>query len=256
MLIPRFGGYHRTMRRLRRQLIDPLIIGLLIGSLAVPASAERRRRTRATGFLEVMSLTVGAEVFVDGERVGEIPLEEPVELPVGEHRVKVSKRGFTQHLEVISVRRRKTVTVEADLLALSGILRVEASTGEARVFLDDNYIGDTPLEYETEPGERIVRVSQLGYHDYEETVEIVAGEEVTVQAELERLPPEEDPTFVEPPPERRWYEQWWVWTIVGVVVVAAGVTIPVVISQQGDQCDDIWGVDCLDGSIIQLEVGD
>jgi hypothetical protein len=244
------------MRHTRRHILDPLIIGLLIGSLTAPALGETRRPVRgATGFLEVVSLILDAEVYVDGEQVGVIPLDEPIQLSVGEHRVKVSKRGFTQHLEVVRIKRRQTVTVEADLLALSGVLRVEASTPEARVFLDDDYVGDAPIEYEADPGEHVVRVSELGYHDFTETVEVIAGEEVSVTATLERLPPEEDPTIAEPPRERRWFEQWWVWTIVGAVVVATAVAVPVALTQQGDVCEDVAGWPaCDDTRIINLDI--
>ncbi len=251
------GGYHSSMGRLRRQLIDPVIIGLLIGSMVAPAFGEQRRRRQATGWLEVVSLTLGAEVYVDGEMVGEIPIEERIRLPVGEHRVKVSKRGHTQHLEVVRIKRRQTVTVEADLLALSGVIRVISSEEGARVFVDDDYVGNAPIDYEAEPGEREVRVSLAGFHDHSETVEVIAGEEAEVAAELERLPPEDDPTIGEDPPDRRWYEQWWVWTIVGAVVVAAGITIPIVLTREGDECEEIagWG-ECGSGNIIRVDFGD
>lgn len=245
------------MGRLRRQLIDPIIIGLLIGSIVAPVYGEQRRRRLPSGWLEVVSLTLGAEVYVDGDLVGEIPLEERITLPVGEHRVKVSKRGHTQHLEVVRIRRRQKVTVEADLLALSGVIRVISSEEGARVFVDEDYVGNAPVEYEAEPGERDVRVALAGFHEYTETVEVIAGEEIEVAAELERLPPEDDPTLVDDPPERRWYEQWWVWTIVGAVVVAAGVTIPIVLTQGGDECEEVagWG-ECESGNIIRVDFGD
>jgi hypothetical protein len=246
------------MHAVRSRLLDPILIGLLVGTMAAPVFGEQRRRQAGpTGWLEVVSLTMGAEVYVDGDQVGTIPLPEKVRLPVGEHRIKVSKRGHTQHLEVVGIKRGKTVTVEADLLALSGVIRVEANTDQARVFIDDNYVGDAPIEYEAEPGERQVRLSKIGYHDYTGTVEVIAGEEVAVSATLERLPPEEDPTIVEPPRERRWYERWWLWTIVGAVVVAAGVTIPIVLTRDEDVCQEVAGWGACDGeNIIRLDVGD
>lgn len=243
LLVSILSRYDVPMGWLWRHVLLPTLVGVLVSVLAHPlAFAEQRRRVR-TGFIEVVSMTAGAEVYVDGEQVGEVPLPEKLRVSVGEYSVKVSKRGHTQHMEVVRVKNRRTATVEADLLALSGILLLEADVEGARVFIDDDYIGDAPIDYDVEPGERVLRVSVPGYYDFERTIEVIAGEETVIQAELERLPPEEDPTIVEPPRERRWYEHWWVWTIVGTVVVAAAVAIPVGITQRGDICSKVagWG---------------
>jgi hypothetical protein len=157
----------------------------------------------------------------------------------------------------VAVKLRKTVTVEADLLALSGVLKVGANVDKARVFVDGEYIGDAPIEQEVDPGTKHVKVRLLGYYDFEASLDVVAGEEYAVNAELERLPPEEDPTIAEAPRQRRWYEQWWVWTIVGAVVVSAAVAIPVAITQQPDYCRHAWpDVDsCDDEKVMTVIAG-
>lgn len=236
------------MTTLRRRIVDPLLVVLLVSTVLTPALAERRPRE---GFLEIVSSTTGAEVFIDGERIGEVPIEAPVPLPPGEHSVKVSKRGFTQHLEVVAIKMRKTTVLEADLLALSGVLRVESDVDGARVFIDDDYVGDTPIDREVEPGSRVLKLELLGYHDYERTVEVVAGEETEVEVELERLPPEEDPTIVEPAGPRPLHEQWWFWTAIGVVVVGVAVAVPLaVLGSNGDYCNQRAGWGSCDDAIL------
>ena len=224
-----------VMRPTWRRRLDPFLAALLVATFLTPAVAERRRRP-AEGYLEIVSSNGGADVFVGGERVGAVPLPERLTLPVGEHSVKVSKRGYTQHLEVVRISRRKTTVVSADLLAISGVLRVVASVEGARVFVDGDYLGMTPIEQDVDPGEHALRVTARGYYDHERAVEVVAGEATEVGVELERLPPDEDPTVVEPPRARRWYEQWWVWTAVGAVVVAVAVAVPLAVGSSSDIC--------------------
>lgn len=242
MLSEPMAGYHRTMRWLLCHLVIPSLLGLLVATLITPLSyAEQGSRYSRYGWIEIVSSTMGAEVVVDGEQVGTVPIAEKVQVSVGEHSVKVAKRGYTQHLEVVRVKLRQTVTINANLLALSGVLRVEANVEDARVFVDEEYIGNVPVEQEVEPGSREVKVRLLGYHDFRQTIDVVAGEETTISAELERLPPEEDPTIVEPPDPPRWYERWWVWTIVGTVVVSLAVVLPVVLTREDDHCEQQWG---------------
>ncbi len=241
------------MSRLWRLFWGPGIAGVLIATFITPmAFAEQRRRPvrQRTGFIEVISLNEGAQVFLDGEEVGSVPLPEKIRAPVGEHSIKVTRRGYTQHLEVVRVKRRRTATVEADLLAISGILRVEVLDVEnPRVFIDDDYIGNAPLDHDVEPGSRHLRLELAGYYDFEQTLEVIAGEEIDVNAEMERLPPERDPTIPEELPERQWYEQWWVWTIVGAVVVGLAVGLPVGLTNVDDYCADNSPWDSCEGSI-------
>lgn len=247
------------MRWLLCHLIIPSLLGILVATLIAPLSfAEQRRRPARYGFIEIVSSTMGAEVVVDGEQVGTVPIAEKVRVSVGEHSVKVAKRGYTQHLEVVRVKLRETVTINANLLALSGVLRVEANAEDARVFVDEEYIGNIPVEQEVEPGTREVKVRLLGYHDFRQSIDIIAGEETTISADLERLPPEEDPTIVEPPDPPRWYERWWVWTIIGVGVAGLAVGLSVGLTREDDHCERQWndqGIEsCDDGKVITYEV--
>jgi len=244
------------MRWLLHHLVIPSLVGALVATLVTPMSfAEQRRSTGRSGYIEIVSSTMGAEVEIDGEQVGTVPIAEKLSVPVGEHSVKVAKRGYTQHLQVVRVKRRQTVTIEADLLALSGVLQVDANVEDARVFIDDEYVGNAPVDQDVEPGSRELKVSLLGYHDFRQTIDITAGEETAITAELERLPPEEDPTHVEPPPPPRWYERWWVWTIIGTVVVSLAVALPVALTRPQDHCEQQWDVkDCFDRSIITINL--
>jgi hypothetical protein len=76
--------------------------------------------------------------------------------------------------------------------AEKGYLTVTSDPSGADIYVDDTYVGVTPLyRYELSPGTYTVRVSKSGYEDYTTTVTITAGQETTVSATLEPITPSE-----------------------------------------------------------------
>jgi hypothetical protein len=191
------------------------------------------------GRVQITSRTQGAEVSVDGEVVGTIPLEHPIVLPTGQHTVKLRKRGYTEFLDVVVVRDRKVTPVDVDLLPVSGVLRVRASVAGARVFVDGQFVGETgstPLEADLAVGLRSLRVEKGGYRDFLHGVRSVAGEVSEVQADLTELPAPQNP-FRPQPTAALWYDHWYVWAGAAAVVVAltAAIVIPAAVGG-GDPC--------------------
>src|SRR5262249_52559719 len=90
----------------------------------------------ASGELEVRSHTDGAEVYVDGKPAGRVPLDKPLTLSGGQHTLKVTKRGYADFLDVVTVRPHKRQSVDVDLLPVVGVLRLYATVPGARVFVD------------------------------------------------------------------------------------------------------------------------
>lgn len=217
-----------------------LLVGLAI-LLALPAfdaDARRRRRRRryapAAGYLEINSTTTGAQVFVDGRLVGRIPLESKIKVRTGKHTVKIVKRGFTQYLDVVRVRRRKTTKVDIDLLPVSGAVKVTANVKEARVFIDGAFVGLTPVDVDVQPGKRSLRVQKAGYHDFIRSIDSVAGQLRPITVELEAMAVGTTPYRPAPPPPPKWYEKWYVWAGAAgaLVAVAVGIIVPVALSQK------------------------
>lgn len=209
-----------------------MLCAALIAS-SLPASAETAPKTQV-GSLAVNATTLGAEVFIDGERVGTTPLPQALTLTVDEHTLKVVKPGFAPHIDVIKIQRKKTTKIDVDLIPVAGILRVKSSVAEARVFVDGKFVGQAPIETELPVGARAIQVSRGGYKDFFQNVEAVAGQEVALEVTLEALPAELNPYIVKPAPPQKTYEKWWVWTlgVVGVAVVVTAVTVPVVLTQR------------------------
>jgi hypothetical protein len=206
-----------------------LAVVALCVCVCAPARAERNG-----GSLIINATTLGAEVYVDGERVGTTPLSGPVPLTAEEHTLKVIKPGYAPLIDVIRIAKRHSTKIDVDLTPVAAILRVRASVPEARVFVDGKFVGQAPLESELPVGARAIQVSKAGYKDFFQNVEAVAGQELGIEVTLEELPAEINPYKQKAPPPPKWYEKWWVWTVgvVGVGAVVTAVAVPVALSHK------------------------
>lgn len=72
----------------------------------------------------------------------------------------------------------------------AAVLLIEATPGGAQAYIDDEPVGTTSSQGRLKlsrlsPGAHRVRLSLRGYHDYEQSVELVTGKTVTVAANLQ-----------------------------------------------------------------------
>lgn len=67
---------------------------------------------RLRGAVVILSDVAGAEVFLDGKKIGKTPLNEPISgLEVGPHKLRMTARGYTDFLADVEVRFQKTTQV-------------------------------------------------------------------------------------------------------------------------------------------------
>ncbi|HET6347270.1 MAG TPA: PEGA domain-containing protein [Myxococcota bacterium] len=103
---------------------------------------------------------------------------------------------------------RRLIGVDRDE---AGGLAIATSQPQASVFLDGDLVGDSPLPpiKTLRAGKHAIRVSKDGFIDWRSDVFVEAGNTTAVWSALDEAP-------------QRWYQKWWVWSVVGGVV-AAGV---------------------------------
>lgn len=124
---------------------------------AKKAAAEARLKEIAarTGVLALETTEAGAAIQVDERPMGTTPLAAPLRLPVGPHRVRVTKDGFLPFDQTPNVAAGATTTVQVKLesAGTKGRLSVREKTGKAiRVFVDGVDMGDAPWSGEVEAG--------------------------------------------------------------------------------------------------------
>jgi hypothetical protein len=127
-----------------------------------------------TGTLDIRSDVPAADVFLNGERVGTTPYKASGLSP-GKYSVKVEKAGYTSFERRVDLGPKKQV-VRAKLAAATATLRVEANVPGAKVSLDGEERGTTPVELSNvKPGRHELAVSAEGYETRTESIEVEGG---------------------------------------------------------------------------------
>lgn len=216
---------------LRSALVVVLGVALAFGEVTAALEIEptlhaaqaRPRKSRArTTPLQIDCLVDGADIYIDGDRVGVTPMEEPVRVEAGERVIRVVKRGYADFYDTVDVpRSRRTFHVEADLLPVAGILRLDSVPDGARVTLAGVYLGDTPFDGDIAEGQQTLLVVLQGFKNYELDLDVAGGERYELEIALEPLP------LIDP-----FYTKWWFWT--GVVAVTAGTVLAIVLATSDD----------------------
>ncbi len=154
--------------------------GLVMLALSPVASAA------PNGKLVVQAAIKGATVTLDGKEVGKTPLE-PLTVRAGTHLVVVSKLGFLEHSSKVTIKAGATARFIADLLPVSGILKVTANVGAAKVSIDGKVVGDAPGEFELPIGRRAVVVTADGHDQHRQVFSVSPGAIYRVDARLKKL---------------------------------------------------------------------
>lgn len=122
-------------------------------------------------------------------------------------------------------------------------LLITVNVDGATVRVDDEVVGRSPVaSLRLTPGRHVVMVTADGYSGTRREVELEPGERERLDLSLlvsEAVAMDEviaaDGTVVH---QNQWYEEWWVWTIVGgVVVVGVGVGVGVGVATSGPPPD-------------------
>jgi hypothetical protein len=150
--------------------------------------------TPSTGSIYATSLPQGASVYVDGRYYGPAP-QLASGLSPGYHQVRLSLQGFQDWSGQILVTSGGTTTVSQTLYASpttaptqvpgTGTLEVLSSPSGAQVYLDNVYMGITPITLpQVTAGSHVVLLKLSGYSDWEVTAQVGAGQTTPVSATL------------------------------------------------------------------------
>lgn len=161
------------------------------------------------GLVAVITDPPDARVDVDGRRAGLSPLEIP--LDAGRHTVNLSKAGFKDAQESVTVEPQGRHEVRVSLVPQEGALLVIATPAGAEVLLNGEEVGKAwePLRIgDVAPGTYAVRVQRQGYRPWEKADVVVRSTETTTV--LAALLPERDYSWVrlytDPPGARVWLD--------------------------------------------------
>ncbi len=146
----------------------------------------RARLDSDAGRLSVDSKPAGAQVLLNGAELGKTPLRQP-RLPAGRHVLELALAGYNPYREEFEVKAGVEHKVNVTLTPLPGSLAVHTDPPGARVFLNDQYRGDSPFAATgLPPGKYVVRAELRGYAPALSTNVLELGGELLVEFKLER----------------------------------------------------------------------
>jgi hypothetical protein len=166
--------------------------------------------------LERLADENGAPMFVSGTRAagrGEPPgvASFSVLLDPGAHVFTLSRSGYQDVVvnRTFSAGTKTALSLEADRLPAT--IRVTSPLRDAVVHVGDSDVGNPPVEVSRIAGRYRVSVAHRGYLTYDTEVFARPGEHVDISAPMK-------------PESRSIVQQWWFWTIAGVVLTGAALT--------------------------------
>jgi serine/threonine-protein kinase len=168
------------------------------------ASDQKSQTAAVEGRLLIRTRPAGAHVSVDGKDYGPTPATIR-NLARGTHHLKVTHEGYVmeeRRVVVSASRPSQSLTLELAPVRTAassrpqapaaperfvGALAVDSRPTGAKVFMDGNLVGTTPMALPSVPvGSHAIRLEHDGYRHWSSSVRVVASEQNRVTASLER----------------------------------------------------------------------
>lgn len=147
------------------------------------------RMVLGSATIHVTSTPPGADVLLDGERVGATPLRHDDTRP-GDVVVRVEHRYHEAVAQRIHLARDERREIHVDLAAANGTLEIVSNPRGAAIVIDDRPLDDvSPVLLARYPaGAYAVSAAIDGWHPQTRNVEVLPNARTEVAFELERLP--------------------------------------------------------------------
>ena len=149
------------------------------GAIPLPsAGGGRPSAAPKTGQLQVTANVSGAKISVDGSSESNwvTPYSSTIDRPAGTHQVVVSKEGYEDYLQSVTIEGGKTSTVNAHLSVASGEVEVVTKPPGLEVLIDEKSIGLSPARAPVVAGKHSYSVTRAGWQPYEGTVTVESGQ--------------------------------------------------------------------------------
>lgn len=140
--------------------------------------------TERAGALKVTTNPPGAEVHINDVYQGETPVR--VETKPGLYRVLIKKSNYRELHEEIVIEDNITKNIHRDLDPALGEFRIDSDPPHAKVWLDSEDIGFTPITINKLPGIYTVRITKPGYKNYVNEIHIKEGAFIQLKPVLEK----------------------------------------------------------------------
>ena len=157
------------------------------GAIPLPsAGGGRPSAAPKTGQLQVTANVSGAKISVDGRSEPDwiTPYSSTIGLAAGTHQLVVSKEGYDDYQQSVTIQGGKPFTVNARLSVGSGEVTIVTTTPGLDVLIDGKLIGPSPARASVVAGSHKYAVRRPGAAPYENTFRITSGAILDVRVNL------------------------------------------------------------------------
>jgi len=136
------------------------------------------------GSLAILSMPMGADVYLDGENIGQTPIiQEGVKK--GNHKIELKHKDCVPWTTKITLQAVQENELSADLKTVYGNLNISSNPSGAKIFLDGKKAGQTPYRLKNIPkGQHKLELKLEGFDKWKKNVNIVSGKEQKVEGKL------------------------------------------------------------------------
>lgn len=141
------------------------------------------------GSLSVNSNPSGARVFLDNQYKGDTPLNLK-DVPVGQYSIKLVLSGYEEWNSSILILPILAVKITTDLVPQAkpafGSIAVNSNPQGARVYLDNVYKGQTPVNLKDIPvGRHAIKIVLPDYQEWNSEITVTSSQTARIFADLE-----------------------------------------------------------------------
>lgn len=140
--------------------------------------------TERMGSLKITTNPPGAEVHINDAYQGETPLT--LEKKPGNYQITLNKKAFRELNEELVIEDNITKNIHRDLDPVLGELRIDSEPAHARIWLNSENIGFTPIRINKPPGIYTLRITKPGYKNYVEEINIKGEAFIQLKPVLEK----------------------------------------------------------------------
>ena len=141
-----------------------------IAAFIDPSTDPEARSVTRRAELFVTSQPREADIYLADVLIGRTP--QIVQLSPGRYRIELRKEGFVPHFDTVDLSADRLEFINAALTPLRGGSIQVSSIPPARVFLEDRFVGSSPLTFTARPGERTLRLERPGFRPQHVRVDV------------------------------------------------------------------------------------
>ena len=164
----------------------PELAAATLATMVAAFTTAKVELPRGDSGLFVSSEPGDAQVFVDGVSLGRTSQLDVAMLLPGRYQLEVRKEGFLPDVRMIELRPNDTTLIHVILTAISGGSIQISSRPAARVELDGEFAGTTPVTLSALPGMHTVTLRRDGFND--ESVDVLVRNYRVSRLQLELQP--------------------------------------------------------------------